>query len=179
MPDDLSVSLHIRECTAADAYTLATVGAATLLEAFAGFLPGDSLLAHCRKNHVPEAYTSFFAQPETRAWLAEVSPAAAPVGYALLTAPEFPAALIAPGDLELRRIYLFSRFHGTGAARRMMELAIATARREKAPHLLLGVHPANHRALAFYRKSGFVQIGIRHFEVGFSRFEDPVFSLTL
>ena len=97
----------------------------------------------------------------------------------MLTAPEFPAALIQAGDLELRRIYLFSRFHGTGAARRMIELAISSAREREAPHLLLGVHPDNQRALAFYRKIGFVQIGMRRFEVGSSRFEDPVLSLAL
>ena len=171
--------MQTRECTAADAHTLAIVGAATLLEAFAGFIPGDSLLAHCRKNHVPEAYNAFLARPETRAWLAEVPPAAAPVGYVLVTAPDFPPALVAPGDLELRRIYLFSRFHGTGAARRLMELAIAYARSYRAPHLLLGVHPENLRALAFYRRNGFVQVGTRQFQVGGSLFEDPVLSLTL
>ncbi len=181
-PKEKTELLHpveVRECTPDDAPTLAIIAAATVLEAFAGFIPGDALLAHCHKNHTPAAYTAFLAQPQTRAWLAEVSPAAAPVGYALLTTPDFPSELLQPGDLELRRIYLFSRFHGTGASRRMLELAISEARRQKAPRLLLGVHPDNHRALAFYRKSGFVQIGMRHFQVGSSHFEDPVLALTL
>jgi diamine N-acetyltransferase len=175
----MSNSVDLRGCTAADAPTLAVIAAATLLEAFAGFIPGDSLLAHCAKNHVPAAYVSYLQQPQTRAWLAEVSPGAAPVGYAMLTAPDFPEALLQPGDLELRRIYLFSRFHGSGAARRMMDLAIASAKQQHAPRLLLGVHPDNQRALAFYRKNGFVQIGTRRFQVGASTFEDPVLALTL
>ncbi len=79
----------VRECTAADAATLALIGAATLLEAFAGFVPGAALLAHCRKYHFPAAYESLFQQPQTRAWLAEIEPGAAPVGYAMLTAPIF------------------------------------------------------------------------------------------
>jgi diamine N-acetyltransferase len=175
----LSDTVELRECTSADAFALATIAAATLLEAFAGLIPGDALLAHCQKNHIPSAYVSYLGKPETRAWLAEVSPGSAPVGYAMLTTPDFPAGLAEDGDLELRRIYIFSRFHGGGTAKRMMDLAIANARQQNAKHLLLGVHPGNKRAIAFYRKSGFVQIGLRKFQVGTSIFEDPVFSLSL
>ena len=169
----------VRECTEADAATLALIGAATLLEAFAGFVPGDALLAHCRKYHFPAVYASLFQQPQTRAWLAEVEPGAAPVGYAMLTAPDFPAGLSHEGDLELRRIYLFSKFHGSGASRGMMDRAIASARQQNAKRLLLGVHPDNQRALAFYRKVGFVQIGVRTFHVGDCAFQDPVLALSL
>ncbi len=172
-------TVELRECTAADASTLAIIAAATLLEAFAGLVPGDALLAHCQKNHIPSAYISYIEKPETRAWLAEVSPGAAPVGYAMLTAPDFPTGLAQGGDLELRRIYIFSRFHGGGAGKRLMDLAISSARQQNAKRLLLGVHPDNQRALAFYRKNGFVQIGVRKFQVGTSVFEDPVLSLSL
>jgi ribosomal protein S18 acetylase RimI-like enzyme len=96
----------------------------------------------------------------------------------MLTTPDFPIDLVQPADLELRRVYLFSKFHGTGAGRGMMELAIASARRQQATRLLLGVHPDNQRAIAFYRKNGFVQIGTRTFQVGASTFEDRVFALT-
>ncbi len=175
----MPAAAEIRECTAADAEALAIIGAATVLEAFAGLIPGDSLLAHCRKNHVPAAYRTLLADPRTRAWIAEVSPGAAPVGYAMLTPPDFPAGLLRDGDRELRRIYLFSRFHGGGTARALMDRAIAEARRQDAERLLLGVHPENHRALAFYRKSGFVEIGRRTFRVGDSIFDDPVLALEL
>jgi ribosomal protein S18 acetylase RimI-like enzyme len=173
------MTVSLRECTAADAATMAIIGAATLLEAFAGLVPGDALLAHCQKNHIPAAYISYFEQPKTRAWLAEVAPGAAPVGYAMLTSPDFPAGLAQDGDLELRRIYLFSKFHGGGTGQRMMDLAISSARQQHAKRLLLGVHPDNQRALAFYRKSGFVPIGVRTFQVGTSTFEDPVLALSL
>jgi ribosomal protein S18 acetylase RimI-like enzyme len=173
------LEVTLRECTPADAGALAVVGAATLLEAFAGFIPGHALLGHCERYHQASVYLGYLAKPETRIWLAEVEPGAAPVGYAMVTAPDFPEGLARPGDLELRRIYVFSRFHGGGTARRLMELAIATAREQKAGRLLLGVHPQNHRALAFYRKNGFVQIGVRTFQVGTAFFEDPVLALTL
>ena len=168
-----------RACTVEDAGTLAVIGAATLLEAFAGFIPGQSLLAHCRKNHVAERYVEVLGHPAGRAWLAEVEPEACPVGYAMMTAPDFPEELLREGDAELRRIYVFSRFHGGGTGAKLMELAIASAREQGAKRLLLGVHPGNVRAIAFYGKNGFVKVGTRTFVVGASTFEDPVLALTL
>ena len=172
-------AVTVRECTEADAAALAVVGAATFLEAFAGIVPGAAILAHCAKNHVSTIYTAMLARPETQAWLAEVEPGAAPVGYALLTAPHFPEALVRTGDAELRRIYLFSRFHGSGAGQRMMDAALVNARERGAERLLLGVHPENYRALAFYRRNGFAVIGTRSFQVGMSVFEDPVLAREL
>ena len=169
----------VRMCTADDAPRLALVGAATLLDAYAGFLPGDALVLHAAKHHHPAAYEAELARPHSRAWLAEVEPAAAPVGYAMLTAPELPEELVGPGDLELRRIYVLSRFHGAGVARELMEAAMAAAREQDAPHLLLGLHPENRRAMAFYRKHGFKQIGTRRFHLGQTPFEDPVMRLLL
>ena len=169
----------VRMCTADDAPRLALVGGATLLDAYAGFLPGDALMLHAAKHHHRAAYEAELARPHSRAWLAEVAPAAAPVGYAMLTAPDLPAELIGPGDLELRRIYVLSRFHGAGVARELMEAAIAAAREQGAPHLLLGLHPENHRAMAFYRKHGFERVGTRRFHLGQTPFEDPVMRLTL
>ncbi len=168
-----------RACTVADASMLSVIGAATLLEAFAGFIPGDSLLAHCRKNHVPEKYVAVLEHPMGRAWVAEVAPGGCPVGYAMMTAPEFPEGLVRAGDVELRRIYVFTRFHGGGTGAKLMELGIASAREMGAKRLLLGVHPGNVRAIAFYTKNGFRKIGTREFHVGGSTFEDPVLALEL
>ena len=173
------MNVTIRECTVADAPTLAVIGSATLLDAYAGFLPGEALLAHCAKLHVANVYSAELARTKSRAWLAEVEPGAAPIGYALLTSPEFPPELVEAGDLELRRIYVLSRFHGGGAGKRLMETAIASARGLGAKHLLLGLHADNHRAMAFYRKHGFTQVGNRRFKLGAAVFDDPVMRLLL
>jgi ribosomal protein S18 acetylase RimI-like enzyme len=61
----------------------------------------------------------------------------------------------------------------------MMDLAIASARKQNAKRLLLGVHPDNQRALAFYSKVGSIQIGVRTFHVGDCTFQDPVLALSL
>src|SRR3546814_4633931 len=65
---------------------------------------------------------------------------------------------------SLKRIYSLSRFHGSGLGAALMREAVAAAEGHR--RLLLGVYARNERALAFYRKQGFVDIGTRRFNVG-------------
>ena len=177
--------IQYRQCVATDAATLALVGAATFLEAYAGWIPGDAILGHCRKNHTEAAYAAYLSLPSSRAWLAEVAPGAAPVGYALLTEPDFSPELVQPGDTELKRIYTFSRFqrgrNGAGPAvgQRLMDLAVAHAESRASSRLLLGLHRENERALRFYGKNGFKEIGTRRFQVGPQVFDDLVMAKAL
>lgn len=173
------LNAEIREATLEDALILSLVGAATCLESFAGMVPGDAVIHHASTNHTPAAYIVHMSKPETQAWLAEVAPGSAPVGYALMGSPDFPAHLIQPGDLELKRIYVFSRFHGTGIGFKLMQLAINSARSQGAKHLMVGVYGDNVSAIAFYKRVGFVEIGTREFFLGPKTFLDPVLALTL
>ena len=172
--------MDIRSCTSADAQTLSLIGSATLLEAFAGLISGQAILAHCRMNHSIGAWEKYLATPSSHAWIAEIPPGNFPIGYSLLTEPDFPEELMQPNDLELKRIYSFSRFHGKdGPGRELLSRAVEMARQRGAGRLLLGVHPDNARALAFYHRSGFRQIGTRPFHLGPETYYDPVLALAL
>ena len=97
------------------------------------------------------------------------------MAYALLTAPELDAAQ--DGDIELKKIYLLSRFHGGGVARDLLAAALAGATGHK--RLLLGVKNDNARAIAFYQKHGFQTIGTRRFAVGGTLYDDLVLARDL
>lgn len=171
-----SSTISVRSCTQADAARLALIGAATFLETYAGWLPGEAILEHCLASHTAQAYEDLLAGAGTYAWLAEKE--GAPVGYALLTPPHFPG-IAAPSDLELKRLYLFSRFHGTGSGRELLEQAVREAKQRGAERLLLGTHADNKRALDFYRRNGFAPIATRTFKLGQITFEDPVLARRL
>ena len=164
----------IRSASLADVQTLALVGSATFLESFAGVIDGDGIVAHCRNQHSPQRYEEYLAKG-AQAWLAEIGPGAAPVGYALTCAPDLPQAQ--PGDVELKRIYVLSRFHGSPIAAALLEHAISAARGRV--RMLLGVYNGNARALAFYRKHDFEIIGERRFDVGGHTYEDHVLARSL
>lgn len=166
--------LRIRPAGPDDAAALALVGAATFLETFAGILDGQAIVAHCARQHGVETYRAYLAAG-AKAWLVEADPGQAPVGYALLSQPDLEQAQA--GDVELKRIYLLSRFQGSGIA-----AALFAAVREAASgydRMLLGVKADNRRALSFYRKHGFIEIGSRQFDVGGKVYDDYVLALPL
>ncbi|HWZ50418.1 MAG TPA: GNAT family N-acetyltransferase [Granulicella sp.] len=169
-----SDGIALRQCTIDDVPTLALIGAATFLESFAGVLDGASIVAHCHKQHSAEVYAKYLAEPESRAWIALADPGEAPLGYTLLTAPDLPLDDLSPSDIELKRIYLFSRFQRSGLGKTLLDGALDAARAMGKKRLLLGVHAENNKALAFYRKNGFEQVGVRTFQVGASVFNDLV-----
>ena len=176
----------LRRATLADAPTLALVGAATFLEAFTWMLPGADILAHATKNHTPAAYAAYLADPSTRITLATAGDDA-PVGYAMLTTPELPSLDTLPTDIELKRIYLFSRFRNSPVighpnlrpAQALMDAAIADALALHRTRLLLGTHANNLRAIAFYRRNGFTEAGTRTFQVGNQLCDDLIFARPL
>jgi len=170
---------RMRECTSADCDLLSIVASGAFLETFAGILDGSDVLAHCRKNNSPAAFENYLQQPMNRAFIAEVEPGFAAVGYTLLCEPDLPLADLSAEDYELRRIYLLHRFHGTGIGRTLMEHAIATARAMGRRRLLLGVYGKNDAALAFYRKAGFTQVGERRFTVGVATHDDAIMGFNL
>jgi GNAT superfamily N-acetyltransferase len=185
--------ISLRHATPADAEPLALVGAATFLEAFTWMLPGADILAHCTRNHTPEAYREYLAQPATRITLAVVA-GGAPIGYAMVTAPDLPSFNVLPGDIELKRIYLFSRFRssrtpvldaaghpipGLRPGQALMNAALADAQSLRSRRLLLGTHEGNSRAIAFYERNGFVRAGTRTFQVGSQCCCDLIFACSL
>ena len=160
----------VRRARPGDAEALALVGAATFLETYAGEMPGADIVAHCGARHDAVLYADWLAHGWP-IWLAE-APQGAPVGYAVLSEPDIPQR--APGDLELKRIYALSRLHGSGVGQALFGLAVEEARARGAPRLLVGAYANNHRALAFYRRRGFREIGARSFSVGATTFDDDV-----
>jgi ribosomal protein S18 acetylase RimI-like enzyme len=167
------VEWTIRPAEADDADALALVGAATFLDSYAGAIDGKGVIAHCAEHHSADAYRRLL-EGGARAWLVELAPGASPIGYALACEPELDQAQ--PGDWELKRIYVLSRFHGTGISAALLDTVVAAQGHER---LLLGVKNDNHRALRFYRKHGFAEVGTRSFQVGAGRYDDLVLARPL
>lgn len=168
----------IRKCGPGDELALAIVGQGSFLEAFAGTIPGPDLLLHCMRQHAIEKYRDWLADPASAVWLAEVAPEAAPVGYLVLTKPDLPVD-VGPADLEVKRVYLFHRFQGTGLGARLMQAARAEAMNRGMRRLVLGVYSGSAAAIAFYERLGYRRIGERSFRVGRNTYHDFVLGLSL
>ena len=196
---DIIETITLRRATPADAPALALTGAATFLEAFTWMLPGPDIVAHAAKHHTAAAFEHYFADPSTVITLAVTGSAVgcegrpgAVVGYTMLCTPELPSFDVLPADIELKRIYLFSRFRSAPVldishtpipqlrpAQALMDAAIADARSLNRTRLLLGTHAGNLRAIAFYRRNSFVEAGTRTFLVGTQVCSDLIFARDL
>lgn len=167
----LTAELRIRRCTSADAAALALVGQATFLETYASVLAGAAIIAHCSKAHSVQLYTDWLADPAFQHWLVEV-PGGAPVGFMVIAPPDLPLPGVSNEDLEIKRIYLLSKFQGGGVGRRLIDEAVGYAAERTATRLLLGVYKYNLAAIGFYERSGFTQVGTRTFHVGGNDYDD-------
>ena len=95
------------------------------------------------------------------------------VGFAKLGPPELPVEAKRPW-VELRQLYIASEWRGAGAARELMDWALAEAKARGGEELYLTVYTENWRARRFYEKYGFVEVGPYAFMVGEQADEDLI-----
>ncbi|MEJ7806219.1 MAG: GNAT family N-acetyltransferase [Telluria sp.] len=174
----MTIDITIRRCTSADAAALALIGQCTFLETYADILPGAAIIAHCHKAHSLQLYTDWLADPAFQHWLAE-APGGAPVGLMVVAPPDLPLPGISSRDAEIKRIYLLSKYQGSGVGKRFIEEALIHAAEREASRLLLGVYTNNRAAIAFYERSGFAKVGTRTFHVGGNDYDDFIMGRSL
>jgi ribosomal protein S18 acetylase RimI-like enzyme len=174
----MAAQTGLRPCTDGDEAALALVGQATFLETFAGILSGNDIVAHCAQAHSAGLYRTWLADPSYALWLVESHPGSAPVGYMVVAPPQLPLPDTG-GDLELKRIYLLSKFQGSGLGKRLISTAITHATATGAKRLLLGVYAHNRPAIGFYERTGFSNLGSRKFNVGGKDYDDNIMGMSL
>ena len=171
-------SFQIRAASLSDAEMLGHIGVATFVESYSDQIEGQAMVRHCTEQHSAGVYAQYLRAPDTGCWLAEHAQTGAPIGYALNCTPDLPIDT-APSDIELKRIYLLSRFHGQGIADALLQASIDHARARHCTRLLLGTYEDNQRAIGFYAKHGFVSIGTRKFNIGGKVFDDTILAKQL
>ena len=179
MGNRLTPDIHIRPCTAADADALALIGQATFLETFAGVLAGPDIIAHCKTAHATDLYRQWLQDPSYAIWIAEVAAGCAPIGFMVVAPAQLPLADLSHDDVELKRIYILSKFQGSGTGSAFINEALRHAGRVGARRLLLGVYANNHAAMGFYVRNGFTQLGKRKFNVGGQDYDDNIMGRSL
>jgi GNAT superfamily N-acetyltransferase len=87
------------------------------------------------------------------------------IGYAQLRAGAPPACVPDLHAIELVRLYVDRTRHGSGSAHTLMQAALDAAA-SRAGAIWLGVWEHNPRAIAFYVKWGFADVGSHTFQLG-------------
>jgi ribosomal protein S18 acetylase RimI-like enzyme len=170
------VSLAYRRAAQADGPALAAMGRRCFVETFGAHFPADDMAAHLDRMFGPAGLPAELADPACRVMVAEED--GAPAGYLKMT-PVTLAVEHPPAALEIKQLYILQPWQGAGVAQALIAWAIGTARGENAPALLLSVWSEGARAIAFYRRQGFVTVGHAPFILGSRTYRDPVMRLDL
>jgi ribosomal protein S18 acetylase RimI-like enzyme len=93
-------------------------------------------------------------------------------GYALVARATAPPFLLSRAQLELRKFYIDSAYHGRGVAQALMKEVLAIGSEEDDGRFWLSVFSDNERAISFYTKHGFRIAGAQEFVIGADRQKD-------
>lgn len=99
--------------------------------------------------------------------------------YALVRAGSTDPAVIGPHPVELERFYVDAPWRGQGVAQLMMQRVMQLARELGGETLWLGVWEQNPRAIQFYTKLGFVDVGSHPYLLGTDWQTDRVMAQSL
>jgi len=161
MPD----SILIRRATPADARSLAIFAERTFREAFGPDNDPDDVELYVHATYSAERQGAEIDDPERITFVGEDGGTLA--AYAQLRLDSrAPDCVNGPAPVELLRFYVDRPWHGRGVAHALMNDVIAAARAHGAHTLWLGVWERNPRAIAFYGKHGFRDVGCVPFKLG-------------
>jgi len=110
-------------------------------------------------TYAPERLATDLEDPQQAWFLAEA--AGAILGFAALQKEEAPTCVKGSESIEFGRLYVRREWHGRGPGSALLEASLEEARRRGARTCWLLAWARNLRALAFYRRAGFVEVG-RH-----------------
>lgn len=161
----------IRRATPLDAPTLAAFAGRMFRSTYGDAIPAADMEAHVREDLSEATFRRFLDRPDMGVILSEDE--TGPAGYAHM---ECRPCVVdpGPGDVDLCRFYVDVPLHGTGLAGRQLQAVLDWVRVEGHQRLWLQAWEANPRALAFYRKHGFREVGCTTFTVGTQVYRDLV-----
>lgn len=166
----------IRPARAEDARALSELAERTFRDAFAAQNTPADMDLHCARAYSPEIQAREIRDPRIDLLVAEQDGGL--VAFAQLR--QLPSPCVAArSPIELQRFYVRQEWHGRGLAQELMAASVREAKERDADVLWLGVWERNPRAIAFYRRCGFAEVGEQVFVLGSDPQRDLVMALPL
>ena len=158
------MKVHVRPAGPEDAPWLAELAERTFRETYTAHNTPENMDAYVAGHFGADRQAAELRDPAMTTLVAEVG--GTPAGYTQLLRSQPPPSVIGSVPLEVLRFYVDRAWHGQGVAQTLMAHAVVTARAAGASTLWLGVWERNERAIAFYRKCGFRDVGTQTFVLG-------------
>ena len=171
MKSTSSRAVAIRRAGAFDAARLAALAERTFVDTFAADNDPADMDAYVAQAFGESVQRAELRDPSITVFFAERD--GEPAGYVMLR-DEPHADVPARHAVEIARLYAAREAIGTGVGAALMDAALAEAAARGADAVWLGVWEHNARAIAFYARHGFRDVGAQHFQLGTDRQCDRV-----
>lgn len=157
--------MRIRRAHVEDAQILSDLATRTFVETFGHLYPPEDLQAFLSEAYAAQRQRIILAHPDYAVWLLEDANGQ-PVGHAAAGPCGLPHAQVAPGDGELKRLYVLKAHQNGGWGGRLFGEALDWLQRDGPRRLWIGVWSQNLGAQRFYARHGFERVGDYEFPVG-------------
>jgi diamine N-acetyltransferase len=167
----------IRTATVADAPRFAAFAEQIFRETFGPDNRPDDMDEYVAANYGLEIQAREIADASIGTLLVEAEGEL--VGFAQLRTGDVPGCVTGPAPVEIWRFYVDRPWQGSGLAGHLMRAVEREATRRGSRTLWLAVWERNPRAMSFYRKCGFAEVGEQGFVLGRDHQRDRVLARSL
>lgn len=173
----LDSDVTVKTAIAADALCIGVLATQVFLDTYATDGIRDSLAREVLEQLSTDAIAALLAAPDIRFIVAER--AGHMVGFAQWTLDVAQELVRSRPSAQLNRLYVQERFTGRGLGALLLERAQSLALAEGATALWLTAWVGNDRALAFYPRRGYADVGATVYEFQNEQYENRVFAKIL
>lgn len=160
-----------------DIAALQNIGRKTFFETFAAGNTEENMNKYLEEGFSIDKLTAELNDSNAEIYLAELDNEI--IGYLKLNFGKSQTELKDDKALEIERIYVSKQYHGKKVGQILYDKAIKVANEKNAHYVWLGVWEENPRAIAFYKKNGFIEFDKHIFILGDSKQTDIMMKLQL
>lgn len=155
---------YITPCTVTDAEALQQIAQQSFCETFAAINTKEDMERYCNTALGLPRLREELATEGSRFYFIYCEDGLA--GFIKLNTDDAQTEKKGGTALEIERIYILEKYQGKKLGQLLIDYAVNQALEMKKEFVWLGVWEHNQKALAFYEKNGFYQIGAHTFMLG-------------
>lgn len=177
------MSVSIRVAKATDSHELVPLAARTFPLACPPEMASAAVQEFIREELNEKVFRNWIS--DDNAYVLVATDGAMLVGYSVCIHGEIPEnakldrELPVESTVMLSKFYVDPDFHGAGVSQKMMRHLLEHYLTSDQQWIWLGTNQANDRAIGFYERVGFQQIGTRTFDIGGTMAKDVVLARPL
>lgn len=177
------MSVSIRKARDTDVHELVPLAARTFPLACPPEMDATAIEGFIRDELNADVFAAWIASDDVYVLVA--TDGALLVGYTVCINDELPQDAELDGELPdgpavvMSKFYVHPDFHGAGVSKNMMAHLMEQYITSDRQWMWLGTNQSNARAISFYERAGFEQIGKRSFDVGGSLAKDVLLARKL